>query len=89
MVTMLEKLSEKISVFYIYSRERKISQPLYLKWQGRILRVSKIGLHHTIRDGQVLVHVFCVVAGGLFFKLHFDTQALSWTVKEVSDGNAS
>ena len=86
---MFEKISEKISVVSFYSRERKISQPFYLRWQGQTLRVTQIGLHHTLYEGRTLVHVFCVVAGGLFFKLHFDTQGLTWTVREVSDGNAA
>lgn len=84
---MFETLSEKIPVFSFYNPATKVSQPLYLKWQGNLLTVTKIGLHHTIYDGKVLIHVFCIVAGSLFFKLHFDTTALTWAVKEVSDGN--
>ena len=88
---MFEKLSEKIPVFSFYNPKASPpaggSQPLYLKWQGNLLTVTKVGLHHTIHEGRSLIHVFCVVAGNLFFKLHFDTTALTWTVKEISDGN--
>lgn len=83
---MLEKLSEKISVVSLYNREKKISQPLYLRWQGNLLKIHKVGLHYTVNEGRTLIHVFCVVAGSLFFKLHFDTQGLTWTAVEVSDG---
>lgn len=84
---MFEQLSEKIPVFSFYNPTTKVSQPLYLKWQGKLLTVTKIGLHHTISEGKALIHVFCIVAGNMFFKLHFDTTALTWTVKEISDGN--
>lgn len=86
---MLQRLDEKISVFYFYNSEKKISQPLYLKWQGKLRQVDKIGLHHTMYKGKTLVHVFSLIAGDLFFTLHYDTSTLCWSVVEISDGTPS
>ena len=35
---------------------------------------------------EILMHVFSVVAGGLFFRLELDSNNLQWKLKEVADG---
>lgn len=74
-------LKEKIRVMMVDGA------PNALEWQGR-WKVDKIGLHHYYREGRRLIHVFGVISGNLFFRISFDTDDLSWTLEEVSDGNA-
>jgi len=76
---MIQKISEPVDVVFHKS-------PTFLKWSGRTYSVSKIGLHHTYRDGITRHHVFSVVGGNLFFRLNLNADNLSWTLEEVSDG---
>jgi hypothetical protein len=86
---MREVLNEKISVILVYNRLHGTVLPKKLKWQGRVYTVSKLGFHHTVRQGRRLLHYFSVTDGNLDFRLRLDTETLHWTLEEVADGNAS
>ena len=86
---MTEQINEKVSVVTVYNREKKTVLPWRLKWQGRVYTISTLGYHHTQRVGRVLHHIFSVATGSMFFRLNLDTETLSWTLEEVSDGLAA
>lgn len=76
---MIQIISEPVDVvFHKY--------PTSLTWSGRTYSVIKLGLHHTYRHGITRHHVFSVVSQDLFFRLNLNTDNLSWTLEEVSDG---
>jgi len=83
---MTETINEKISVVTVYNRDKRTVLPWRLKWQGRVYTVTKLGYHHTMRVGRVLHHIFSVATDSMFFRLNLDTETLSWTLEEVSDG---
>ena len=83
---MRETLNEPVSVSLIFDRKTKAVMPRSVWWHGRRYTISKVGLHHTYRQGRTLVHVFSVTDGSIFFRLELDTESLHWTLKEVSDG---
>ena len=60
--------------------------PKYVIWSGRSHNITQIGFHHVYRQGKTLYHIFSVVAGTLFMRLRFDTDALYWTLEESQDG---
>ena len=76
-------MNETISVSLVYDGKTKKSIPRSIVWKNRIYRVTKLGLHHTYKDGDKLLHVFSVVAGSLFFRLVFDTSNLHWKLTEI------
>ncbi len=59
--------------------------PKYVVWKGRNHTVTQIGLHHTLREGRTLYHIFSAVSGTLFMRLKFDTDTLLWRLEEISD----
>lgn len=61
--------------------------PKYVIWKGRSYPISKIGLHHTFREGQTLYHIFSVLAGSLFLRLRLNTDNLQWRLEEISDND--
>jgi len=83
---MTETINEKVSVVAVYNRDNKSFLPQRLKWQGRVYNISKLGYHHTQKLGRILHHIFSVTDGNLAFRLNLDTEVLSWTLEEVSDG---
>ena len=60
--------------------------PKYVLWKGISRNISKIGLHHSYREGKTLFHIYSVLAGTIFMRLKFDTDFLCWYLEEIQDG---
>ena len=83
---MLQKIKAPISVILEYdSKLRKVS-PRSVHWDGNDYEVTKVGFHHTLREGRTLFHIFSVDTNSLFFRLKLNTDNLQWTLEEISDG---
>lgn len=72
---------EQISVNLLNGR------PTSFSWHGRQYTLTAVGLHHTLREGRVLVHIFSVTDGVTFFKLHLNTETLAWKLLEIESQN--
>ena len=87
--TVRETLQEKVNVTLVSNCKTRQVLPKHLGWRGRSYTINKTGLHHTYRSGRVLIHVFSVTDGTMFFRLELNTETLHWTLNEVSDGQPS
>ncbi len=85
---MVEKIDELVTVGFTFDSVKRRVAPKSVVWNGRLYGVSKIGLHHTYREGRTLYHVFSVVANTLFMRLVLNTENLYWKLTEISDGIA-
>lgn len=85
--TMTEVINELVSVDLVTNHLKKSVYPWIIHWQGRHYRITKVGLHHTVREGRVLFHLFSVTDGTTFFKLRFDTETLGWKLLEIETEN--
>lgn len=93
---MHETIQEKVSVLTLFQRPQSRHRPgelpnsqavpLKVRWQGRVYKINKLGLHHTQRAGRILHHIFSVTDGNTFFRLNFNTETLDWILEEISDG---
>jgi hypothetical protein len=88
---MREKIDKKVSVIFSYDVSRGLAVPRQVTWGQSEYVLDKLGYHHTILEGRVLVHIFSVacVERGIAFRLLFHTDTLHWTLDEVSDGRMS
>lgn len=86
---MNEIVNEKVSVISKYDKTRGSFLPVKLEWQGKVRLITKLGFHHTKRQGRKLLHIFSVTDTYLCYYLSLDTETLHWTLLEVSDGTAS
>lgn len=84
---MTETIEEPVTVVFISTPSPKRIVPWKLKWRNHMYTITQIGLHHPIRQGRTLYHIFSVTDGNTFFRLAFDTDNMLWTLEEVSDGN--
>ncbi len=84
---MSEIVNETVSVALASDQGKKQVFPYALYWRGRHYRLNKVGLHHTLREGRVLLHVFSVSDGNTFFRLVLNTETLTWKLLEVDDEN--
>lgn len=76
---------EKISVLSYYNRDNGIVMPWKVKLNHQVYQITKLGFHHTVREGRTLFHIFSVATDTLFFRLKLDTETLHWTVEEVDE----
>ncbi|MDO8451611.1 MAG: hypothetical protein Q7S76_01955 [bacterium] len=79
-------IDEQVSVNLLFNHLTRSTAPTSLYWRGRRHTISQIGLHHVVRDGRTLLHIFSVTDGEAFFKLQFDTEMLTWKLLEIADG---
>lgn len=86
---MLEKICQPVSVELIYNSRTKKVYPNRINWQGKTYTVKKVGLHHFVRIGRTLFHIFSVVTDDLFFRLSLNTDNLQWILEEVADDVAN
>lgn len=82
---MGELIDESVSVNLLFNHLKRSVSPTSLYWRGRRYTITQIGLHHCLREGRVLLHVFSVSDGTTAFKLELNTETLGWKLLEVSD----
>lgn len=83
---MREIINEKVDVITVFKKGRGIVEPLKLRWAGRDYAITKIGLHHPVRDGRTLFHIYSCTDGTTFFRLKLNTESMQWLLEEVNDG---
>ena len=80
---MAESIDEAVSVDLLSNHLKGKAYPWVIHWRGNRYLVTKVGLHHAVREGQTLLHLFSVTDGNTFFKLQFNTETLGWRLLEV------
>ena len=83
---MRQIISAPVSVTLEYDSKLRTVFPKSVHWDGKDYLVTKVGYHHTFREGKTLFHVFSVDTPLLFFRLKLNTDNLQWTLEEISDG---
>ncbi len=83
---MIQTINTPVSVSLFFNHKNQTVSPSVLWWEGRQYLVSKVGLHHTFRQGRTLYHVYSVQAESFFFRLIMNTDTLFWSVGQISDG---
>lgn len=80
---MAEIIDESVSVDLLSNHTSGAVYPWVIHWRQNRYIISKVGLHHTTREGRTLYHIFSVSDGNTYFKLRFDTDTLGWRLLEV------
>ncbi len=80
---MPETIDESVSVDLLSNHIKGHAYPWVIHWRGNRYVITKVGLHHTLRDGRTLLHMFSVTDGNTYFKLQFNTETLAWRLLEI------
>jgi hypothetical protein len=80
---MPESIDESVSVALLSNTHTHTVLPYSIQWRGRSYKIQNVGLHHTVREGRVLLHMFSVTDGNTSFRLQFNTETLGWRLLEV------
>jgi hypothetical protein len=79
---MLE-LSESIDVWVLF-RKGQI-QPSVFFWKTRQIKIEKINLVHTTKNGNSPSYHFSVSSGENFYRLGFNPDDLKWFLEAVEE----
>lgn len=79
---MLEIL-EPINVWVLF--KGNLIQPWCFFWHQRQIKVEKVNLVHTSKDGGNTFYHFSCSSGGNFYRLKFDTNSLKWFLEAVEE----
>jgi hypothetical protein len=88
---MKAKINQEVSAVMYYNARQRRPVLYAISWQNKEYKIGKIGYHHTVRQGDILHHIYeCVdVDKTMWFRLSFDTSNLHWTLEATHDGLAS
>lgn len=82
---MLE-IQESIDVWVLFQKNH--IQPSVFFWKGRQIKIDKINLIHTSKNGGNIFYHFSVSSEGNFYKLKFDPGKMNWILEEVAEDQA-
>ena len=78
-----ETINETINVWVLF-KDSSI-QPWCFFWKNRQIKIEKINLVHTSKEGSNTFYHFSVSSGGNFYRLKFDIGKLKWSLEAVDD----
>ncbi|MBI2018742.1 hypothetical protein HYS96_03505 [Candidatus Daviesbacteria bacterium] len=79
---MLE-IQEPVNVWVFFQGSQ--IHPSYFFWHGRQIKVEKINLVHTSKNGSNTFYHFSVSSGGNFYRLRLDTSKMKWILEAVEE----
>lgn len=77
------EIVEPINVWVFF--DKTSIKPHLFFWQGRKIKIDKINLVHTSKEGNNLFYHFSVSAGGNFYRLKLDVNRMRWSLEEVDE----
>ncbi len=77
------EVSEPISVWAYF--ENGTVKPHIFFWNKRQIKIEKINLVHTTRNGSSPAYHFSVSSGGNFYRLAFNPVDLKWFLEAVEE----
>lgn len=80
---MLE-IQEPVNVWALF--KGNLIQPHTFFWKARQIKIEKINLIHTSKNGESLFYHFSISSGGNFYRLKFDAGKLKWFLEAVEEG---
>ncbi len=79
---MLETL-EPINVWVLFKKSQILPYCFFRK--DRKIKIEKVNLVHTSKNGANIFYHFSVSAGGNFYRLKFDSKSLNWFLEAVEE----
>lgn len=77
------EILEPINVWVLFQNAKP--HPHLFFWKDRPIKVDKVNLVHTSKDGASLFYHFSVSSGSNFYRLRFDTKNMKWFLEAVEE----
>lgn len=76
-------INERVDVVVIFRKHADIGAfalPYRMRWRGRDIDLTELGLRHPTVQGKRMIHVFHMSDGANDYRLEFDAEVLVWTL---------
>lgn len=87
-----EIINQRVEVVASYHLDRDVSQicmPHKMRWNGREITFTELGMRHPTAKGQRMIHVFDMSDGVNDYRLEFDAEGLTWTLIAMIESDKS
>lgn len=83
-------INQRVDVVVIYRQAAAAAtaMPYKMRYQGRDIIFSRLGLKHPTAQGKRMVHVFDVSDGMNDYRLEHDAERLTWTLVAMIPGQS-
>lgn len=83
-VDIMLEIQEPVNVWVFF--EKTSFKPYLFFWHGRKIKIEKVNLVHTSKEGGNIFYHFSVSSAGNFYKLRFDVAKMNWILEAVEEG---
>lgn len=77
------QINERIDVVAVFKKQGDLNSlclPAKMRWRGREIEITELGLRHPTVQGKRMLHVFHVTDGANGYRIEFDAEVLTWTL---------
>lgn len=84
------EINENVDVIATFKQKggKVAVMPSVMRWCGRDIRLTILGLRHPVRHGARLTYIFDMSDGVNDYSLEFDTTRLTWRLVSLIDGGS-
>ena len=84
------EINQVVEVIASFKKKKNsiTATPLKMRYHGRDITFTELGLCHPVRHGNQLHYVFDVSDGANDYSLDFDATTLTWTLVAMIDGGS-
>ncbi len=79
---------EVITRFKVQGDPASLVVPAKMRWRKQEIVFTELGLRHPTSKGQRMIHVFDMSDGVNDYRLEFDAEMLTWTLKTIIESEA-
>lgn len=83
-------INRRVSVVAVFRQKggpAELCMPSKMRYEGREIVFTELGLRHPTSAGQRMIHVFDMSDGLNDYRLEFDAEALTWTLISQIDNS--
>lgn len=83
-------INERVDVVALYKKSGNVSTlcfPCKMRYQNQEVVFTKLGLRHPTAKGKRMIHIFDMFDGTTCYRLEFDAEGLTWTLKSIVEDN--
>ncbi len=84
------KINQRVSVVTLFKEKGEppeLCVPIKMKYKGKEITFTELGLRHPTTAGKRMIHVFDMSDGLNDYRLEFDAESLTWTLISQIDNS--
>jgi len=76
-----------VPIFYADASEQAICVPWKMRYRGREIIFTRLGMRHPTEKGKRMIHAFNMSDGVNDYRIELDAERLTWTLVYILGGD--